>query len=68
MNSGQFRVLADEFIGEEQEIMNLKACDYTDNSDRLKNFKQVSEFLGQRPSEIALTYLMKHVQRNGEEV
>ena len=39
-----------------------KAGEYTAGQDRLLNFKQVAEFLSQRPAEVALAYLLKHIQ------
>ncbi len=62
MNPGEFKVLMDEFLNHEQEIMNLKAQDYTNDHDRLKNFRQIAQFEGRNMSQIAMSYLLKHVQ------
>ena len=58
----QFENLRDEFLVHEAKIMDFKRGEYSPNSDRLQNFREVAAFLGLRPSEVALTYLMKHIQ------
>jgi hypothetical protein len=62
MTPDQFEILRDEFLVREARILDWKAGEYTANRDRLLNFKQVAEFLNQRPAEVALAYLLKHVQ------
>lgn len=65
MNNKDFAILCNSFAANEQIILNWKAKDYTDgkdDTDRLQNFKEVAAFIGLRPSEVALTYLLKHVQ------
>ena len=58
----KFEALAKEFLEQEEKLLNWKAGEYANNVDRLKNFRQVAEWLGQRPAEVALCYLMKHMQ------
>lgn len=58
----QFESLRDEFLVHEAKIMDWKRGEYSHNEDRLQNFREVAAFMGLRPAEVALTYLMKHVQ------
>ena len=62
MTPGEFEELRREFLDREARILDWKAGEYTANRDRLLNFKQVAEFLNQRPAEVALAYLLKHIQ------
>lgn len=62
MTPEQFENLREEFLSHEARILDWKAGEYTSNRDRLLNFHQVAEILNQRPSEVALTYLLKHIQ------
>lgn len=62
MTPDQFENLRDEFLIHEARILDWKAGEYTANRDRLLNFKQVAELLNRRPAEVALAYLLKHVQ------
>lgn len=60
----QFQQLCEEFAREEQLLLDWKAKEYAaDSEDRLLNFRQVAEFIGQTPAEVALAYLMKHKYR-----
>ncbi len=62
MTPDQFEILRDEFLIREARILDWKAGEYTAGQDRLLNFKQVAEFLSQRPAEVVLSYLLKHIQ------
>ncbi|MFA7186517.1 MAG: hypothetical protein WC082_16570 [Victivallales bacterium] len=62
MTPEQFNELCKEFLQKEEAILNWKRSEYSSKEDRLQNFREVAEFLGQRPSEVALAYLMKHIQ------
>ncbi len=62
MTPQQFENLRDEFLTREARILNWKRGEYSPNEDRLQNFREVANFLGKRLSEVALTYLMKHIQ------
>lgn len=58
----RFEALWEEFLTHEVRIMDWKRDEYSPHQDRLQNFHQVAEFLGRTPAEVALTYLMKHIQ------
>ena len=58
----QFENLRDEFLVHEAKILDWKRGEYSPNEDRLHNFREVAAFMGLRPAEVALTYLMKHIQ------
>ena len=62
MTPEQFENLRDEFLIHEARLLDWKAGEYSNKTDRLMNFRQVAEFLNQRPAEVALAYLLKHVQ------
>lgn len=62
MTPQQFENLRDEFLTHEARILDWKRGEYAPNDDRLQNFREVAAFFGQRPAEVALTYLMKHIQ------
>lgn len=62
MTPEQFENLRDEFLIHEARLLDWKAGEYSDKIDRLMNFRQVAEFLSQRPAEVALMYLLKHIQ------
>ena len=58
----RFEQLVKEFQEQEALIMSHKGDEYAANEDRLLNFREVAEFLGRTPAEVALVYLMKHIQ------
>ena len=58
----RFKNLCREFMQHEEELLAWKCGEYASGNDRLQNFREVAKFLGQMPSEIALAYLLKHVQ------
>jgi len=58
----RFEALWEEFLTHEARIMDWKRDEYSPHEDRLQNFREVAEFLGRTPAEVALTYLMKHIQ------
>lgn len=62
MTKERFDILRDEFLEKEAKILYWKQDQYSSGDDALQNFREVAEFLGQRPSEVALTYLLKHIQ------
>ena len=62
MTPEQFENLRDEFLIHEARLLDWKAGEYSDRVDRLLNFRQVAEFLNRRPAEVALAYLLKHIQ------
>ena len=62
MTPQQFENLRDEFLTHEARILGWKRDEYSLNEDSLQNFREVAAFMGLRPAEVALTYLMKHIQ------
>ena len=62
MTPEQFENMRDDFLVHEARILDWKRGEYSPNEDRLQNFREVAEFLGRTPAEVALAYLMKHVQ------
>lgn len=58
----RFEQLVKEFQEQEAKILSHKGNEYSDQENRLLNFREVAEFLGRSPAEVALAYLMKHVQ------
>lgn len=57
----RFEKLVDEFLKKEQSILGHKGTEYADNEDRLQNFHLQALLQGVKPSEVALTYLLKHI-------
>ncbi len=68
----QFEILRDEFLVHEAKILDWKRGEYSPNEDRLQNFREVAALTGLRLSEVALIWLLKHIQsislavRNGK--
>lgn len=62
MTLESFENLREEFLEHEAGILEWKRGEYAPNDDRLQNFREVAAFLNKRPAEVALTYLMKHIQ------
>ena len=62
MTPERFEALREEFLTHEAKILDWKRGEYSPNEDRLLNFREVAAFMGLRPAEVALTYLMKHIQ------
>jgi len=67
MNPKQFNSLIGEFKDKEQQILDWKAGEYSDDTDRLQNFREIAEFMGDKPVKItpemlAFLYAMKHIQ------
>ena len=53
---------ADEEFKIEMELMRVKGEEYTvSNEDELKNFKSIADRLETTPSEVAMVYLLKHM-------
>ena len=53
---------ADEEFKIEMELMRVKGEEYTvSNEDKLKNFKSIADRLETTPSEVAMVYLLKHM-------
>ena len=60
--ANQFETLCAEFIEREAKLMTWKAGEYAGEGDRLLNFHQIGDLMGRNPSEVALSYLLKHIQ------
>jgi len=58
----RFEALREEFLTHEARILDWKRGEYSPNEDRLLNFRQVAEFEGRTLAEVALTWLLKHIQ------
>ena len=54
--------LMQEFREKEDQVMGWKAGEYSRDEDRLENFRSIAAFRGQAMSEVAMSYLMKHIQ------
>ena len=72
MTPQQFENLRDEFLTHEARILEWKRGEYSPNENRLQNFREVAALTGLRLSEVALIWLLKHIQsislavRNGK--
>mgnify|MGYP001114146324 CR=1 FL=1 len=62
MTPKRFEELREEFLIHESKILDWKRGEYSSNEDVLQNFHEVAEFLEQRASEVALVWLLKHIQ------
>lgn len=62
MTPERFEELCREFIEHEQKLLSWKAGEYCDGSDRLQNFREIARFLECELQDVALAYLMKHIQ------
>ena len=62
MTKERFDMLRDEFLEKETKTLYWKQGKYSLGDDALQNFREVAAFMGLKPSEVVLTYLMKHVQ------
>ena len=58
----EFKELAQEFQEHEEKLLDWKAGEYSIGKDRLQNFEMIAKFTGLRPEQIALLYLLKHIQ------
>lgn len=62
MNSQQLQELIAEFERAEHEVMGFKEGEFTDPTKRrLGNFERVADMLGLKASQVALAYLLKHI-------
>ena len=61
MNYKEFEHLLDRIVAKEKEIGKTKAVEYTQNDDRLDNFKRLAKELGLTPEQILSVYLKKHL-------
>jgi aryl-alcohol dehydrogenase-like predicted oxidoreductase len=63
MTPQQFENLRDEFLTREARILDWKREEYSPNEDRLQNFREVAALTGLRMTEVALIWLLKHIQK-----
>jgi hypothetical protein len=68
MRAEQFDKLVEEFWSKCQTTLGLKRTEYAHSGDRLGNFKRVGVALGATPSEVALFYLLKHIDSLAQQV
>ena len=61
MNSQQLQEFVAEFERAEYEVMGFKEGEYTGPTSRLRNFERVADMLGLKASQVALAYLLKHI-------
>ncbi len=62
MSPEQFQALCEEFEKREHELMGFKAEEYASTTDRLLNFRQIATFEDRTMPQVAMTYLLKHLQ------
>lgn len=62
MNPLQFDNLIQHFRELEDQILNYKRGEYAPSTDRLENFRSIQAISKFKMSEIALIYLLKHIQ------
>jgi hypothetical protein len=63
--SADLDALVRDFLDHSAALLLSKGQEYAGanaNADRLRNFRDVAAFTGQRPEEVCATYFMKHVQ------
>jgi len=63
----RFRELFKEFTEKEDTIMAWKAEEYSSGEDRLQNFREIADFIGDEPITVtpvfvAMLFMLKHVQ------
>ena len=63
----KFEKLCSEFMEAESQLLNWKAGEYSDGIDRLQNFREIADFMGNKPvvitpAIVALIYKLKHIQ------
>ncbi len=62
MTPERFEALREEFLTHEAKILDWKRGEYSPNEDRLQNFREVAALTGLRMTEVALIWLLKHIQ------
>jgi len=58
----RFNRLVGEFALKEGKLLSYKAGEYSDGVDRIQNFREMAAIMGCTPAEVALMYMLKHVQ------
>ena len=62
MNNQSFESLREEFLSKEGELLDIKGGEYGADYDRLLNFKEISDLVDMRATEVCLVLLLKHIQ------
>jgi hypothetical protein len=62
MTPARLAQFKEALLKRENEVLGFKAEEYTAGKDALQNLKEIADFTGQRPSEVALIFLLKHIQ------
>jgi hypothetical protein len=62
MNRGEFEGLMKSMVDRETKLLLQKRKEYAGDDDVLVNFKQIAPILGCEPEDVAVMYLMKHIQ------
>ncbi len=65
MTDERWQQLLEEFRAAEASVLGDKRQDYAPGVDRLTNFRTVAAFAGMTMSQVAYTYLLKHIQAIG---
>ena len=58
-----FDDIIDEFNDATVSTLRSKGEEYATDNDRLMNFRTVGDMAGQDPEDVAVMYLLKHIQR-----
>jgi len=58
----KFGQLYNEFMQHEEALLSWKAGEYSTDEDRLQNFREIADLTGASMAQVALLYLLKHVQ------
>jgi len=58
----RFEVLCEEFADHEVHLLAWKRNEYASGEDRLQNFREIADLTGASMAQVALLYLLKHVQ------
>jgi len=62
MNNQSFESLREEFLSKESELLEVKGVEYGADFDRLLNFKEISDLVDMKATEVCLVLLLKHIQ------
>ena len=58
----QFNELVQEFLENEEHTLGWKRGEYSSDTDRLQNFREVALFEGRTMPEVVMSWLLKHIQ------
>lgn len=60
MNNQEFIKLVDEVHSKTGALLKMKGAEYSNDTDRLSNFKESAKLLGLQPEQVAMTFMHKH--------